>query len=257
MKMRIYLAISLSVLLIGCVSANADESNSIQVLEGGEGYQFVNVSLKDMSRIHCAAPLGNVFFSKEKEIEIKSNGNDAYVKILPRKVTGGEQGEKIEYGSHPREVYVECSGQTFSLILVPKDIPAQTVVLKTLFADTKKATQYEQSNPYDNTMLDLVKKAYLGDVPDGYEPMYVGKEVKDFEELSLTLVRTYVGSKYTVSEYLIDAKRKTPTLNEAMFIPYLKNPLAISIVKTMLEPTESTRMFVVSMNQDKEGADVR
>ena len=32
----------------------------------------------------------------------------------------------------------------------------------------------------DNTMMDLVKKAFVGDVPEGYEPIHVGKEIKSF-----------------------------------------------------------------------------
>jgi hypothetical protein len=242
--------------MITAISVSAEDGNSIQVIEGVGGYKFATISLKDMSRIHCADPLGNVFYSKEKEIEIKTSGNDAYIKVLPRKTTGGGEVEKIEYGSHPREMYVECSGQTFSLVLVPKDLPAQTIILKTPFADIKKATQYEKLNPYDNTMLDLVKKAFVGDVPEGYEPMHVGKEIKDFQELSLVNLRSYVGAKYSVHEYIVDAKRSI-NIYEAMFIPFIKNPLAISIVKTVLEPTESTRLFVVTLNQNLEGENAR
>lgn len=224
--------------------------DSIQVIEGGEGYKFSTISLKDLSRIHCSSAITNVFYSKEKEIEIKTTGNDAYIKVLPRKTTGGEGGEKIEYGTNPRELYIECAGETFSLVLVPKDLPAQTIVLKTAFADVKRAVSYERSNSYDAMVLDLVKKAYVGDVPDGYEPTHIGKTIKEFSELDLIEVRSYVGAKYTVSEYLINAKKRLPALNEAMFIPYLKGSLAISIVKTILEPTESTKMFVVSLNQE-------
>lgn len=248
MKRKAVLTLALTV--IG-VSSFADQTSSIQVVEGGEGYKFATVSLKDLSRIHCSTPITNIFYSKEKEVEIKSAGNDAYVKILPRKTSGGDAAEKIEYGSHPRELYVECAGETFSIVLVPKDLPAQTVVLKTPFADVKKATQYEKSNPYDNTMLDLVKKAFVGDVPEGYEPVHVGKEIKDFEELHFVHLRTYTGAKYSVHEFIIDAK-KSISVYESMFIPFLNNPLAISIVKTVLEPSETTRMFVVSLNQDAE-----
>lgn len=254
---RINLSLALSACAICMMPLYAEtNSESIQIINGGEGYRFATVSLKDLSRVHCASPITNVFYSKEKEIEIKTTGNDAYIKILPRKTTGSEAGEKIEYGSHPRELYVECSGETFSVVLVPKDLPAQTIVLKAPFADVKKATVYEKSNPYDNTMMDLVKKTFVGDIPDGYEPLHVGKEINNFKELSLVHLRSYIGAKYTVAEYIVDAK-KSINIYEAMFIPYLKNPLAISIVKTLLEPTETTRMFVVSLNQESESQNAR
>lgn len=254
-KMNVSMTVLACAICISTLHADTN-SDSIQIVNGGEGYRFATVSLKDLSRVHCSSPITNVFYSKEKEIEIKTTGNDAYIKILPRKTTGGDTGEKIEYGAHPRELYVECSGETFSVVLVPKDLPAQTIVLKSPFADVKKATVYEKSNPYDNTMMDLVKKAFVGDIPDGYEPLHVGKEIKNFRELSLVHLRSYVGAKYTVAEYIIDAK-KSVNVYEAMFIPYLKNSLAISIVKTILEPTETTRMFVVSSNQESENNNAR
>lgn len=253
-KMNVSIALLASAFLMAPLYADAS-NDSIQVINGGEGYRFATVSLKDLSRVHCASPITNVFYSKEKEIEIKTAGNDAYVKILPRKTTS-DTVDKIEYGSHPRELYVECSGETFSIVLVPKDLPAQTIVLKTPFADVQKAIAYEKSNPYDNTMMDLVKKAFVGDIPDGYEPVHIGKEIKNFKELNLIHLKNYVGAKYTVAEYIIDAK-KSVNLYEAMFIPYLKNSLAISIVKTVLEPTETTRMFVISSNQDSENNHAR
>lgn len=243
-----------SVCLIGTSAFAETAGQSIQVIEASDGYSFATVSLKDLSRIHCPNGISNIVFSKEKEIQVDpaKNGKDAYVKILPRRTTGDGVEERFDYGQHPRDIFIECNDRTFSLVLVPKDIPAQTVILKAPYSESKKASEFERANPYDSTMLDLVKKAYLGDVPDGYEPMHVGKEVKDFEEIKLVLMRSYVGAKYSVHEYTVDAK-KSVNLYEAMFIPYLKNPLAISIVKTILEPTENTRMFVVTLNQEEAG----
>lgn len=251
-KNKIILALSAFSFLV-CIAQADEQAGAIQVVDGAEGYKFVTVSLKDMSRIHCTKPLGNVFYSQEKEMEIKNAGNDAFVKILPRKTSGGMDGEKIEYGTNPREMYLECAGQTFSLILAPKDIPAQTIVLKTLFSDVKKAGEYEKTNPYDTTMLDLIKKSYMGDVPDGYDPLPINKPIKEFEELSLIQQRDYIGMRYSVHEYVIQAKKHVE-LYESMFIPLLKNPVAISITKTTLEPTEQTRMFVVTLNQDDRNA---
>lgn len=234
--------------------AGAEETNSIQLVEGsGSGYKFVTVSLKDLSRIHCANSISNVFYSKEKEIEIKTVEKDAYIKILPRKTTGGNSGneDKLDYGSHPREMYIECSGQTFSLVLVPKDIPAQTIVLKSLLANTAKASEFEKANPYEKTILELVKKGFLEEIPSGYEGRHSGKLIKNFNEIDLILSKQYFGAKYIVEEYTITAKEKID-IYEGMLIPYLKNPLAISIMKMPLAKQETTRMIVVRLNKTEE-----
>lgn len=222
-----------------------------QIFGTAGGYNFVDVSLKDLSRIHCInGDVNSIFFSKEKEIEIKMAGGDAFIKILPHKIETGEK-EKLEYGSHPREVYLNCDDKTFSLILNPKNIPAQTIELVGGggYGQNKKAGEFEKANPYDGTLLELVKKAFLGDMPDGYNTVETNEFVGNFNELKLQKKREYVGDRFIVSEYFIEAKKHV-NIYEGMFIPYLKNSLAISIIKTNLEPTEFTRMLVVSLNSE-------
>lgn len=229
--------------------ANGDDKDRIQVISG-TGYQYAKISLKYISKLHCSAPISNLIYSKEKEIEIKAAGNDAYIKILPKKIIDGN-GEKLEYDNSPRELYLECGGSTFSLILNPENVPPQTLILKSPIADAKKASEYEKSNPYEDTILSLVKNCYTESIPDGYDAEFVGEPAKEFEELSMSLVKRYKGSKYWVEEYLINAKKEI-NIYESMFIPYLKNSLAISIVKMSLVPNETTRMIVVRLNNGEE-----
>lgn len=227
--------------------------SSIQIVDGAaEGYKFVSVSLKDMTRIHCSSPITNVLYSKEKEIEIKTPNGDSYVKILPRKTTLEDGGEKFDYGTFPREAYIECGGQTFSIVMVPKDIPAQTIILKSQYNDLKKATEFERANTYEKTILELVKKGYLEEAPEGYDVKAVGEAIGSFKEIDMIHSKEYLGSRYIVDEFLIQAK-KPIELSESMFVPYLKNPLAISIVKLMLNHKESTRMIVVRLNKTDGG----
>lgn len=231
----------------------ASSEGAIQVVDGsGEGYKFISVSLKDLSRIHCSSPITNVLYSKEKEIEIKTPNGDSYVKILPRKTTLESGEEHYDYATFPREAYIECGGQTYSIVMVPKDIPAQTIILKSQYTDYKKASEFERANTYEKTILDLVKKGYLEEVPDGYDTKVIGKTIGNFKEIDLTLTKEYIGSRYIVDEYLIEAK-KPIEVYESMFVPYIQNPLAITIVKMILNHNESTRMIVVRLNKT-EGA---
>lgn len=219
-------------------------AKDIQVVEG-DGYHYVHVSLTDINRIVCPAEISGVVYSKEKSIEIKRKGNNAWVKILPTK-----KGSKISYPSYPREVYVECGNRVFSLVLIPKKVPASTIVLKVPYENVEKAKEFEaKANSYESLMLSLIKHAYQEVPPSGYKAKRVNKKVKGFKELDLYKLKEYVGGKYVVEEYMITAKEDVH-LNEGAFIPYVRSPLAISIVKPKLKKGESTRLIVVKLREE-------
>lgn len=213
----------------------------IQIIDG-DGYQFATVSLTDISRVHCGSGISNLVYSKEKNIEIKSTGKDAYIKILPKGV-----GDKLEYSKNPREVYFECGPKTYSLVLVPKDIPAQTILLKIDSADVEKASEFEKKDSYQSTLMELIKRGYTETPPDGYEVVR-GDQTNNFKELKLSLEKKYIGSKYIIYEYIIEAKtdidHRNP-LQASVFTEYLTKPLVVSIVKHTLIKGEKTRMIVV------------
>lgn len=225
------------------MAAEHGSGERIQVIEG-EGYQFTTVSLTDISRVHCGSGISNLVYSKEKNIEIKSTGKDAYIKILPKGI-----GDRLEYSKNPREVYFECGQKTYSLVLVPKDIPAQTILLKSDSVDIEKASEFEKKDSYQETLKELVKRGYTESQPDGYE-VVKGDQVIRFDALTLSLEKKYLGSRYVIYEYIIEAKidigQKTP-LQEAVFTEYLTQPLVSTIVKHTLLKGEKTRMIVVGV----------
>lgn len=231
--------IGVTALLFG----GAREGN-YQVVEGEE-YHYVVVSLKDISRIVCDKEISGVTYSKDKEIEIKKEGRNLYVKILPKKITMPSGKEKIKISDFPREIFVECGGQVFSLILIPKEVPSRTIVLKVPQVDDKKAREFLRGKPYVDTMLELIGHAYREVPPPGFDVEEINKPFKEFKELSLTLRKVYRGGPYEVQEYLVTAKMDV-TIHEGAFIPHLKRPLAISVVTPTLMEGETTRLFVVT-----------
>ncbi len=215
-----------------------------QVIEGS-GYHYVEISLTDVNRIVCSSEITGVVYSKEKSIEVKRKGNNAWVKILPTK-----KGEKIEYPSYPREVYVECGGLVFSLILLPKKVPATTIVLRIPYEDTAKAREFEEKiSSYEKLILSLIRHVYRETPPPGYRVKRENRKVREFRELDLYLLRIYEGNRYVVEEYLITAKEDVH-LTEGSFIPYIRFPVALSIVKPKLKTGESTRLLVVRLREE-------
>lgn len=226
----------ISVLLL---SAGIVFAQGIEVVEG-EGWHYVKVSLTDINRISCPVEIGQVVYSKEKEIEVKRSGPNAYVKFLPKVMPDG----KTEIESFPRELYVECGDKVFQLVLLPEKIPAVHITLKLPRASVERAREYEKSSPYDSMMLELVGSVYREEPPEGYEVKVINSPYSRFAELDMVLYREYTGGRYVVQEFILQAKMDVE-LWEGQFLPYLEKPLAIAIVKPILKAGESTRLIVV------------
>ena len=70
------------------------------------------------------------------KIEFK-NGKNAFIKLIPINKTQGDEILSTTINTFAREAYLTCDNKMFSLILVPKEIPAQTIILKTV-SDEKR-----------------------------------------------------------------------------------------------------------------------
>ncbi|MFZ8785218.1 TraK domain-containing protein [Thermocrinis sp.] len=239
--------LSLALLAASVVFASDVPPKGVQVVEFSHGWSVVYISMGDVNRIVCEkGNVSTVVYSQEKEMQVKTEGRNVFVKLVPKEEIDG----KKVISDYPRELYVECAGEFFQLLLYPKSIPATTIYLKLPYKkDTTKARAFERASPFEETIAKLIKVAYLEEIPDGYDVEMVNKPAGSFRELDLVLYRRYTGDRFVVEEYLITAKLNLE-LSEASFLPYLKNPVAISIVKPILKEGETTRMFVVSINSE-------
>jgi conjugal transfer pilus assembly protein TraK len=238
--------LSLALLLASVVFAKEEvPPKGLQVVEFSHGWNVVYISMGDVNRIVCEkGDVSTVVYSQEKEMQVKTEGRNVFVKLIPKE----EGNSKKVISDFPRELYVECAGEVFQLLLYPKSIPAATIYLKLPYKkDTTKAKAFEKASSFEEAIGKLIKAAYLEEIPDGYDVEMVNKPAGSFRELDLVLYRRYTGDRFVVEEYLITAKLNLE-LSEASFLPYLKNPVAISIVKPILKEGETTRMFVISIS---------
>ena len=216
-----------------------------------EGFNVIEISLKDISRIVCFSGIERTVYSKEKGIEIESIDKDAFIKNLPTETVDQYGIRKVEYDKRPKELYIVCGGKTFSLLLVPKDIPAATIYLKSKYGDKKSASSYEKKESYENTLLSLIKDIYMENIPDGYEVVEINKPIKEYQEITLVYSKKYSGFMYEVQEFVVIPKVSV-TLDEITLVEALqpKDPLAVSIVNLTLTPGEQTRAFIVRLNNE-------
>jgi len=201
----------------------------------GTGYHHVEVSLRDVNRIVCPVPIESVVFSKDKDVQVEVQGRNAYVKFLsPSK--------------EPRELYVECGGKVFSLILVPKKIRARTVVLRLPEEDLQAARKFEDE-AYTRTIEKIIAYVYKEVPPPGWTVEVKEKPYKRFKEGSLTLHKVFKGASFVVFELSFKADEDF-YLHPAALVPYFKNVVAVGIVQPRLRKGETTRVFVVVRRKD-------
>lgn len=225
------------------VSLKSDNGYLPQVID--TLYSYVSISLTDVSRISCPSEIKWFTYSKEKEITIQKASNNLLVKVAPKVISENGQIKEIKRETFPRELLVECNGQIFTLILVPKKIPTQTIVLKPKFESKKKALKFETASPYEETIKQLIKSVYREQPIDGYEIKTLNMPYKNFKRLTMIKNKVYQGAYYKVEEYQLIAKEDVD-LHEKLFIPYLsENTLAISLTKPFLKKGEKGRLFVV------------
>lgn len=233
----------LALYMVFVISAFAAENN-IQVIEG-EGIHYVNISLRDMNRISCPLEVGDPIYSKEKELEIGKYGKELFIKVSPRQATYPDGKKDITYSNMPRDLFVDCGGRIFSFVLIPKDIPSQTVTLHLPLVEIEAAKVTEASAPYEALLHKLIQHVYMDTPPDGYV-MAPGKDRIEFRELTLNLRRTYTGYNYLVEDWIItSAMEGENEFNEQAFLPYLKKPRAVTLINPRLNKTEQTRLIVV------------
>ena len=228
-------------------------------IEDDNGYKVVRISLKDINLIECKEPISGYSFSKEKNLIVKQSEDKRflYVKIAPISIEDPEKDKPVlKYEDYPREFYVECGGRSYSLVLIPEDIPSQKIFIKAkpvVSSDSNNSStpDYMRNSPYENSILMLLKEIYttpLSQIRYDYKPI---KDVDKYQELDVIGVRVYFVGDYRVKEYLVVSKKEGKLdLHEALFLKYSKYPLAIMLTKPTLFKGESSTLYIVEKNAD-------
>ncbi|ORJ57494.1 type-F conjugative transfer system secretin TraK [Geothermobacter hydrogeniphilus] len=247
MNVRKGLLLALVPALLAAPVLAADRDEDPLVVVFPEHTTRVNLSSTDVNRFVCPGPIKDVVFSQDKGIKVKLSGENAFVKFQALK-----KGQEIQYTRTPSEFYVICDGDVYSMIGMPKQIPAQTLHLS---SGRKKKIEKNLSIfdglPLEKKVLKLIRQVYTGDLPESYTVRPVWKQVNIFDQLWLTAKRDIEveGEGLGVREYVVSLKagQKEWRLSEADFLnPRLTHaPLAVAIEEPLLKPGDITRVFIV------------
>ncbi len=214
-----------------------------------EGPSHVVLSSSDINRIICPTDIRDTVYSKEKGLTVRLSGQNAFVKFLVMKKDG-----KDLYATTPSELYVVCGDNVYTMIAVPRRIPAQTVQLSAGKADLiRKNMRLFSEVPFEKKIITIVRKIYTANVPNSFTVRKIGKPYPLFQGLSLVLhsIITIDGEGLTVKEYrarIMDgSKENSVTLREKDFLTteLAQRPVAVSIDTMNLKRGETSRIFVV------------
>lgn len=218
----------------------------------------VVLSNRDVNRITCSeGPIKDIIYSKEKGISVKTEGNDAFVKFLITRdpVTGD-----LKYATVPSEFYVVCGRDSvvYTLIALPRNVPAQAVQLVSLKKKIKKNISLFEGLPFERRVVFMVKAAFKDKIPESFTVKPINRRLDLFRHVSITLRREIRadGEGLLLKEYVLVLKDSYPgsqrRLEEKLFLlPELtRHPVGISLEKLILRKGVPSRLFIVERNEE-------
>ena len=224
----------------------------------------VNLSNLDINRITCMGdrPVKDIIFSAEKGITTKINGSNAFIKLQLHQTSPGAVAEVID---NPVELYVVCGNENdvYTLIGVPKKIPAQWIQLVSKTGNIKKNLALFEGKDFEKKIVTFMRQAWTQDYPDSYTVKNINVQIiiaeQKWLDINLQRIVNIDGEGFILKEYLIrlnpDSGITTKQVREKDFLlPQISSsPLAITLDSLSLEKNVVTRLFVVERSGNDHG----
>ena len=214
-------------------------AHPISMTDGGVVTIYMSVNAPN--RIEM--PFGNPLTHHRDTLQVdKSQGQNLYVywKNLP----ASEETMYIEP--------MDGRGPVLGLDIVPKDIPAQTYIVKDdtgIVAGHQKPKQ--NSDDYIGHVQDVMESVALGHAPDGYSDVDMTMPPMAVDGLVVTVDKRFSSQEGDIYVYTArNPGQSRAVLDEREFDG--ADVLAVSIFpKPVLQPGESTRVFVMARKREE------
>lgn len=212
----------------------------IQMTNGGS--EVVYLSVMDQNRIQLPWPGARVNGTEELIVDQKAKSNNVYVQFA-------------EGVTRPVQVYFEQpggSGSVLGLQLVPKKIPAQTILVQDNSLLKGESIKPPKSNDYVAQTQALLETVALGEAPQGYSEIELKLPLIAMNGLVVRAERLFSSGDRDIYVYdVLNPHQKVVNLQEKEFDG--DSVLAISIYpKPLLGFNEHAKVLVISRKQ-KEG----
>ena len=228
-----------------------------QVVKIAEIPQMVTLSNRDLNRIICAAGEfegQGLVASSEKgiEVQILDDRRNAFVK-LPITVIDTPDGSTTKYLTEPFELYALCGDTVYTLIVKPRNISAQTVILQGSSEKERLKQNLDlfRGQREAERVCSLVKMAFLDDIPSSFQQKKLNqKPLNLFANLKIVPYREILvkGIGLRLREYFLYPQITNIHLDPRDFArkEFFKGvPRGVFLSTLSPTPGEPARLFVV------------
>jgi conjugal transfer pilus assembly protein TraK len=218
-------------------TSDAEALTAVDLTDGGS--TFINISQKDLNLIRTPWSPGLKIYTSSKTLDVKVVDKDVFVQYLEGMAPA------------PQEIFLVTPRGTFSLVLVPKSIPGETIVVRTPENSTGEAAKWEESSDYVSGLKDLIKAMYEGSPPMGFSVSRSGKDVTAMEGTRQVITEIYRGATLEGEVSTVVNLSKEPLeLAENQF--YRRGVLAVSIDSHDVPPMGQTTLYLIKKTGTQE-----
>ncbi len=216
-------------------------AHALQVISPVEGEStFVNISQKELNLI--SFPFDGIrAYTSSSGIDIKIQGKQMLVTMSDQNT------------QKPQEVFFATPYGTYLLMLVPKSIPAETIVMRIDKARIEEAEDWESSSDHVKRLKDLIKAMYLGAPPSGYSLNSDKTDASKWEGIEQTIVARMTGAGLVGEVQEITNHGTEPVrILENEF--YEEGVLAVSLTGHELKKGATEQAYIVRRNMSQKSA---
>ncbi len=241
MQNRFSILLLVAIIFLAVISGvNAANASQIRQMEGDDE-QSADISKQDINRIKLVGD--KVRITKFDLAELKVSQDDALGEIYIQLLKPRPGPDPIK----PINIFITSEQNfTYKLILYPKAIPAEQILIKNDSVVTNSDSQVSKTtkNSYQQQIIALLKAMRNKSKLESYQISNSKKSI-DLGDIEMKRISTYKGQNFIGESFiLINDSNKILNLEEKMF--FKNGTRAIKIEKPNLLPDEATEIFIVS-----------
>lgn len=211
-------------------------AKTISMTNGGS--VSVYLSATEPNRIQLPFTNPHIVGTTDLVIDKRAGSNNVYIAFKP----GTQRTTQIYF--EPAE-----SGPVLGLQLIPKNIPAQTILVEDVGFSTAAQKKSHKSNDYISSIQSLMETVALGGTPNGYSTIEMKLSPIVMNSLLVELERKLSHREGDVYVYKVTNPTETQTmLRESEFDGDLVQAVSI-YPKPLLMKDESTRVIVFAKKE--------
>lgn len=208
---------------------------------------MILMSNRDVNRVVCLrGQIDGYQYSQEKGAIVSNAGAQAFVKFQFEEI-----GDQVNHVTVRNEFYFICGGITYTLLVEPQDIVAQTIFLAPgSGADAATNAVIFNALPEEERAVSISLSMLKDEIPESFSVQEFNEPYAhlDTPRIDVRLRREVLieGTSYSAKEFLLRARTRVE-LDEAMFAHtrFGVSIFAITLDRLALDAGEIGRLFVV------------